>query len=114
MGDPDFLAAIIAVGVIAFAVGQFRTGRTRAMQVALDTAQAEINIQRDRGDRLEREINQLQLDFKEVRDERNILRALVTGEVVSPAFQRELTGVANRIIAAIHDRYDEEKEEEEV
>lgn len=102
LSQPEAVLTVLAtIGVIAFAVGQFRAGRDRGLRASLETARGEIEVERQRGDRLERELDKLKLEFGAVREERDLLRSLVTGDQVSPAMRKELTGVADRIVGAI-------------
>lgn len=97
------LAITATVGVVAFAIGQFRMGRDRQLRLTLETAMAEIQVERSARIRIEAELQGLKAAFKEVREERDYLRSIASGESLSPAMHQEISGLGTRIVAAIQE-----------
>lgn len=94
------LAGAIALGV-GYAVGQFRTGRIRGASEALQVANAELEIHRDRAARLEVDVARYKADVDrlhgtvdQLREENKELRALLMGEKVQPALLDAMQAVA--------------------
>lgn len=108
---PILTGGAIVVGLVLLAgilAGQFRRGVVDELRATLATAKTEIEIERTRSDRLEREANTLRTEVAGLRAEVKTLRSVLTDEhkvakTVAEALRLEDERRAQAIIDAIKD-----------
>lgn len=100
LGNVVVVAALVLMaGAVA---GQFRRGVVSELRASLDTASSEIEIQRQRGDRLELEMSRLSAENAGLHAEIKTLRdVLVTGGHLQVAITDAVNDAMGRAVSRI-------------
>ena len=89
-------------GMAGFVFAQLRKGVIQELRETIATANTEIQIQRGRSDRLEKDLKDLELKFTEITTEnRTYYKVITSGEALSPKLEVLLNKQTAEILAKL-------------
>jgi HEPN domain-containing protein len=86
----------ILIGGAVFIVAQWRNGKYKALEMANTAILAELEAQKERGDRLEKELAKVTRELTEMRAENKTLRELVMGAAVPNAMTEAIAEIVGK------------------